>query len=192
MLGRPPSMPRNQRPPQGSHLSWSEDQRDKCPAGSQVETGLGPAQRHARLAYDPASPLLAGVHLVMSPQPDPDALSPHPPRAGSFMPSFILHTRSLRVSWELVTRGRPSCCALSCSSSAFGWSLAFLSWVSCPDEEGRLCGCRCCKHQGILQTKCLMLQNLAGPVSSSDHLSVHPPAHKLTHCPGQAPGPGHQ
>ena len=37
-----------------------------------------------------------------------------------------------------------------------------------------------------------MLQNLVGPVSSSDHLSVHPPAHKLTHCPGQVPGPGHR
>lgn len=104
VLGRPPSTPRNQRPPQGSHLSWSEGQRDECPAGSQVETGLGPAQRHAWLAYDLASPLLAGVHSVMSPQPDPDALSPHPLRAGSFMPLFILHTRSLRVSWELVTR----------------------------------------------------------------------------------------
>ena len=27
-------------PPQGSHLSWSEGQREGCPAGSQVETGL--------------------------------------------------------------------------------------------------------------------------------------------------------
>lgn len=106
-------------PPQGSHLSWSEGQREGCPAGSQVETGLEPAQRHAWPAYDPASPLLAGVHWVMSPQPDPDALSPRPPRAGSLMPSFILHTRSLHVSWELVTGGgRTSCCALGCSSSA--------------------------------------------------------------------------
>lgn len=138
MLRHPPSTPRNQRPPQGSRLSWPEGQRDECPAGSQVETGLEPAQRHTQPAYDPASPLLAGVHSVMSPQPDPDALSPRPPRAGSLTPSFISHTRPLGVSWELVTgAGKPSCCALGCSSSAFGWLLAFLGRVSRLDEEGR-------------------------------------------------------
>ena len=138
--GASPEHTQKPEAPQGSHLSWSEGQSEECPAGSQVETGLEPDQRHAWPAYDPASPLLAGVHWAMSPQPDPDALSPHPPRAGSLMPSFILHTHSLHVSWELVTvGGRPSCCALGCSSSAsaFGWPLAFPSRVSHLDEEGR-------------------------------------------------------
>lgn len=90
--GASPEHTQKPEAPQGSHLSWSEGQSEECPAGSQVETGLEPDQRHAWPAYDPASPLLAGVHWAMSPQPDPDALSPHPPRAGSLMPSFILHT----------------------------------------------------------------------------------------------------
>ena len=105
--------------------------------GSQVKTSLEPAQRHAWPTYDPASLLLAGVHWVMSPQPDPDALSPCPPRAGSLMPSFILHTRSLHVSWELVTGRKDILLCPWLQQLCLGWPLDFLSRVSRLDEEGR-------------------------------------------------------
>lgn len=139
VLGHPPSTPRNQRPLREA----------TCP-GQRVRVKSVLRVPRWRLAWNLIRDM-PGPHMTPL-RPCWPVFTGRCPLSLTQMPSVLIHpelgpscprlfyTHSLHVSWELVTvGGRPSCCALGCSSSAsaFGWPLAFPSRVSHLDEEGR-------------------------------------------------------
>lgn len=91
----------------------------------------GTCSEHTQPAYDPALPLLAGVHSVMSPQPDPDAFSPCPPELGPSRPHlFRIHAPS--VSPGSSSQGEEGHPAVPLAAAALPLDGCWPSWVGFP------------------------------------------------------------